>query len=833
MRWVALLVAAVVLGSVHAQADVCEGVDTTIEFNSDFTPKEISLPVTKACRGDLVYRVSREPTAFVNRVGKRVLLKGTPQVQTEELGVTGVFRVSSPELQSPGHGPDQVKEKKVWPAAGDVEGKKFFLVQEGKSNWVEWTVPEIWKLASINVYETLNPGGVTKVELLTDRDRYVVWDKATNAGGPGFNTKVTAVPGKDGDNETGARKLIFAFSTPTFKPTLVRLFIDASTEWRGIDFVGLQGETQAFPPLPGNLNDEKLTIVPQRDWGCDQFTYQVKMNEWSSPRTVKVCYGGPLGPNGKICSGNGEAANGACKCRTQAPAWKGDNCATPLCPGENGPTVCSGRGKCGGPNDPKNQCVCDPAFIGAGCVFQKVASHCHFVGDPHWATFDHRFTGEGTYYNNYVNGEYLDYYMNDETLNPDHEAIASAHQQPWNWHVVTANQWIIFRKGKDFVKVISGSDIRVGREGETCFEGNMATTILQRQRDGSPYRTPDGLTVTNHGSNGWRVASDVPGKNPSGTVLITYGQWLYLDAYVFIDTAMNGKALGMCGNFDGKGWDLGSYWRHAEPSESVMNKLRVSSEKSFNVCKGANLRPIDATSNLIQTEISLQPKQTESEMYAAAKYISTGASRRYKPLSLEEIKALFASKPNNKSRLAGLSGESASHPGARVTLVDTEAKISMSMMQRLDDAATAGNSIEGLDSALRGCDGKGVNQEDFPKLANPLSREHAALDDCFNRLLFKTPAAEAGDDVVKAAKTTTTGAKAALAILSNFDQWTSTKSDYLNCVADLCASGKPEDWKQVTQEDDHLDQKATDTDNKNIDQTQRIEGKDLTTIVNK
>lgn len=824
-----LVLLAVLPSRSMAQEAECSGVDAQYDMKGSTEPLQIKLGVSAACKGDLTFRIVGSVVPTTNtRGGKTILIKGTPQIQTEELGPTGVYRVSVPELENPTLGAKEAMVKDVYPEAGDADGKAFLLVQSGAKNWVEYTVPEFYKLSQINVYETLNPGGVTKVELLTATEAFVVYDFGKGTSGPGFSTTVTEVMATEGDKQTGARKLIMRFNVPKFKPTLLRVWIDATKEWRGIDFIGLQGETETFPPLPGNLNDDKLVVTPMRNYGCDRFSYQVKMNEWSSQRYVTVCYGAPFGANGKICSGNGEPRNSECVCGT-SPAWKGDDCSIPKCPGEQGRlTVCNGRGKCGGPADPFNKCACDPAFIGPGCVYQKVASHCHFVGDPHWATFDHRFTGDRTYYNMYEEGEYLEYFMNDPDLNPDYEAIGHQQAKPWSNHYVTANQWIVFRKGKDFVKITNSGDIRVGRDGESCYESNIASTVIQNQRDGKPYETPDGLRITQEGGNGWRVASNVPGKNPSNTILIAYNGWLYLDGYIFIDTARVGKAVGLCGNFDGQGNDLGSYWRYGEPTQAVSNNLRIPAERSLGTCKGAMTRPVAATQNLIQEQISLQPKLSALEQRAQLRYITKGGSNGAEhgapagapTLSMEQVDALIRSVPTSRK---GGKASTLANASVATSLIGTSAEA------ELDLAATEGGKVESLESALTECGNKPVSQDDFPKLSSPLSRTHAALDDCFTRTLGKTAAADQPADVVTAAKATTTGAKAILAILANFPQSSQARDDYLNCIADLCASGKTEDWQGVQAVDAHLDVKEERTDQDNVEQTQRIEGKELVT----
>jgi hypothetical protein len=790
----------------------CEGAAMTVERNANTDEFELTLRKSAGCGGeDTQFRINSMPEAVKHgKVGPAGRLRGTPRIEDKAVPVGKYIRLSNPQFDNPKFGANEVAKIDVWPRHVDADEHEF-LVQQDAENWVEYRIPEFYKLKGIDVYETLNPGGVYRIDLLTEKSVHIVYDSKGGKADKAFDTTATRVQAMDDGNPTGAQQLQLRFKTPSTEMQYLRIWVDASAKWRGIDAIMLRGLTKVYPEIPGKLIDGKVTFKPQRSHGCDIFRYSVHQTEWSDSSTVKICYGGPRGGNGRVCSGNGAAADGDCTCKTRAggkdPLWRGDDCSVAACPHDGG-KECGGRGRCGGPKDPQHNCLCDPAFTGRGCRYQRESANCYFVGDPHWGTFDKSATRDRTYYNMYFEGEFLDYGLNNADLNPDHEAIAHHQRKPWSHHFVTATTWVAFRKGKDFVKVISQGDIRIGRAGSTCYGNNQAAAIKALNGQGKPFVTPDGLSIWYKG-NHWKVTSDVEGKNPSGTSLRVYGQWLYINSYIDIHTAKIGAAIGLCGNFDGKGNDLGNHWRYGEPQAAVSNALRVPASSSFDKCAQPN-KPVVQTT-LVSTLVSTQADDATVEA-DQQKWVTHGDSDHKMIAAIdqaEQIKNGKAASPHIRTEAGAEAGAQA---GAQAGQETGEAR------------RVAGMTLK---DALTDCGGKTVPAATYPKLTEPLTRTHLALDSCWDNILSKTPAAEVSDELSTAAQVEVASAHKALQALTPFPQHTEKVNAYVSCVTDVCESGIVENWNEIEEVEAKLDSGDVEKDETAVLETERIEGRKL------
>jgi hypothetical protein len=119
----------------------------------------------------------------------------------------------------------------------------------------------------------------------------------------------------------------------------VRLTVDATKHWRGIDAVEVTGQERIYPNLPGPLFSNKLYVKSRASTkiGCGSIVYR---GTSGAPATLRICWGCPSVNGGKPCSGNGKCLGGpaelgdSCTCTT---GWGGDACEKNLCP--NGPPL--------------------------------------------------------------------------------------------------------------------------------------------------------------------------------------------------------------------------------------------------------------------------------------------------------------------------------------------------------------------------------------------------------------------------------------------------------------------------------------------------------------
>eukprot|EP00163_Fabomonas_tropica_P012657 TRINITY_DN23_c0_g1_i1.p1 TRINITY_DN23_c0_g1~~TRINITY_DN23_c0_g1_i1.p1 ORF type:complete len:853 (-),score=298.88 TRINITY_DN23_c0_g1_i1:256-2814(-) len=460
------------------------------------------------------------------------------------------------------------------------------------------------------------------------------------------------------------------------------------------------------------------------------------------------------------------------------------------CPRWNG-KECNGQGKCGGAAK-HYKCVCNGAYTGYACKDRRYASHCHWVGDPHWATFDHRYSGSGTRYNLYEPGEFLEYYMSDPDINPDREAIVSYQQRPFRHSIVTANVWIAFRKRNDFVKIVSQGAIYIGH-APGCYGGNLAGHI--KSKGGAGIVTKDGLRVR-YNRNHWEVQSNVAGKNPTQTQLHVYGNWLYMNAYVHINTARTGKAVGVCGNFDGNGNDF-PYWRYGEVHPNIFNKLRIPSSRSFNHCR----KPM--------TTFSAVDEEIKSTFLEQAEMMKKNKSWKPTLKALVGVSHDPTAKGGAEGTMPALNGE---------TLQEATATIKNGPGTTNDeDEADDQGGEDSVKASLNKCGTKEfqVKSERWAYLEKPWTWERVALHDCFRKIMLrKTPLFKESDEAKKKYQATVEGAQEAVDSLDKYgDKYDENVDDYLDCIEDICTTGRTENWQPIIKADQKLTEEE-DEENK-------------------
>jgi hypothetical protein len=192
------------------------------------------------------------------------------------------------------------------------------------------------------------------------------------------------------------------------------------------------------------------------------------------------------------------------------------------CPADNLGNICSNHGTCtpGG----RAVCVCNADFAGRFCQFRKRAAHCTSGGDPHWVSLD------GRHFDYYVGGEYLQY---QDPTDPERESIV-AQFVPCNGRAA-CNSALMFKRGKDVVKVAGGCQLTVNCGGDISAE----------VKAGRPRTTEMGLTVR------WAAPNFVITSAATGTSLTALCGGLPYNMAININAAPRGISLGMCGNFDG------------------------------------------------------------------------------------------------------------------------------------------------------------------------------------------------------------------------------------------------------------------------------------------
>lgn len=276
--------------------------------------------------------------------------------------------------------------KDIYPNYGDLPGE--WLSQHGEENWVIMEIPEVHDASSITIWETFNPGGVSEVTFLSKTGNQQVVYLA------GWRCDRSKSP-------SGAVALTIAFSPLPFDAHYVKIKVDATEAWRGIDSFEVKGLETMATKLPGELVNNILSFDPPADkpFGCDEFKYIANAGSgWSNPGTIKICYSCPKNA-GQICSGRGTCSEARCQC----PAgWAGQTCEIPLCPMHGG-QMCSGRGTCSVSNGVPT-CVCPHGWQGAACETSLIARYCYACNDPHYVSF------WGHYFDLYITGEWLLHY---------------------------------------------------------------------------------------------------------------------------------------------------------------------------------------------------------------------------------------------------------------------------------------------------------------------------------------------------------------------------------------------------------------------------------------
>jgi hypothetical protein len=438
----------------------------------------------------------------------------------------------------------------------------------------------------------------------------------------------------------GAQLLTIPFKAPSQDSTwyvqAIRLTVDATKVWRGIDAVELEGIRRVYPKFPGLLYSNNIYLkTVSTGPTCAGIQYR---GADKVIKTIRYCWGSPKGKNGKVCSGNGTAKGGpvemgdACVCSV---GWKGDLCDTQTCklgvkglPGAGQP--CSGRGYCpaapaGSTTEPA--CVCETSFRGDACELARGdhngwARTCSAVGDPHWWTFD----GMPTHVLHPFLYTELLYYANPQPwMEVPQEAVVTF-TKAWGGWVAIATE-VTIRSHGQYLKITEGIYIyhncgQIG--GWASTNGRYGVFQLSQWWWGhARVTTPTGMTV------------DVYNQGWPWWCWEWWGCYSYLDVHIHIyepilpkieaSCANNGTCAydrkgmrGLCGNFDGVWWNdvaphIYPYWGVPQPDWGVMAKVVMPGGVSFRSCQasGYNVRAVPVTQSFITTQEKLEYENSE------------------------------------------------------------------------------------------------------------------------------------------------------------------------------------------------------------------------------
>ena len=402
----------------------------------------------------------------------------------------------------------------IYPKYGDVPGE--LLAQSGKDNFVSMEFPVTKKAKEVVLYETFNPGGITKVVLVdTAQGEHQILPAANGA-------KIAQTTAKSGSVRT-----TISFAETAYDVQYVRLHVDASEKWRGIDAIQLEGFVEVFIDMPGTLPGglSTVTFLPDSSKiGCDTFRYQAAVpgaNQKSSPAPVTVCYGCPKHPrNGKNCggAGRGRCKQGKCLCH---PNFGGDACEKSSCPTVGG-QMCNNKGNCNA-----GVCQCFPKWTGKACTLPLHTKTCTTYNDPHHKTFD------GARFSPYESGEYVEYIWRDrpgpiEVVNSYFRQCGSRAYRE-HWSPIGCNHGGALRLGDNIVSMRGGeAEIncqRVAANNKWVSVGN------------------DGLRVKFTG-----VTMDA--QTPNTRLHVDNGAFVLTTEIPTTEPNSN-RIVGMCGNNDG------------------------------------------------------------------------------------------------------------------------------------------------------------------------------------------------------------------------------------------------------------------------------------------
>ena len=755
------------------------------------------------------FYIESKPARESGASGAAASLSADSKLEEKESPVRDVVRASHDTSIDADWGAGAMTWRNIYPQAGDLPGA--WVTQTGSANWAVLSIPAYNSVDGIDIYETLNPGGVVRVDLMRGTSPMAVYStKASDTAYLGKNAvKVTYEDGKkDNGDKTGARKMMIRFPKSSVGTvTEIRLTVDASKEWRGIDFVAVHGLTQVDFPLPGPLEGNEITFKPGRAYGCDTLKYRMqkpgRAKELTAPVDLKVCFGCPSN-NGKACNGHGTCSWAKCACHAR---WEGVACQQPQCPASGG-KMCGGRGTC---STTTGTCDCHWPYTGAACTQTRLSSSCHWVGDPHWATFDHRWTSHGTYYNNYEPGEWLDFYDPDVHINPTHEVIGHGQRRPYRHSVVTGTTYVVFRKGQDFVKVSDPNDVRYGRH-PGCYGGNLAHWFRAHGSNG--WKSTDGLQV--RWLNGqWYVSSTVGGKRPSYTTLVVRGRFMWTGTWIYVHTPPTGRLKGMCGNFDRKGMDF-KRWRHNEPAN--INSLRIPGHKALASCKAPMQHPL-LEESMLETDDHLYGNASKDEIREANQHALEFLQEDPRFGLRNHLQARYVAHAEQVTALAAVTSPKLAKTHERVleTLTQTDAAAASNDADETDDVEDERRDPEIVAKATAACKGKTFAADaELPTFMAKVDKTwlNLALGSCTRGVLHKVRKAIADEGHLAKSET---DVKAAQALVNKLDDlgidFDDEVDDYVKCLFDACTTGKEQDWEDVVANDIEMEKEAEEEDN--------------------
>eukprot|EP00163_Fabomonas_tropica_P019931 TRINITY_DN3498_c0_g1_i1.p1 TRINITY_DN3498_c0_g1~~TRINITY_DN3498_c0_g1_i1.p1 ORF type:complete len:1056 (-),score=309.19 TRINITY_DN3498_c0_g1_i1:156-3323(-) len=287
----------------------------------------------------------------------------------KEMTITpnAIGRVSNPVYNDNGlgkFGASRVLKKDIYPDSGDLPGA--WLAQKGEDEWIQIRFDTLKNAASLTVYETFNPGGITKIILSKEgtSDKTVVFQKG--------QTNFVRHQAK-----SGAARFHAVFPKVSFDVNLMEIHVDASKEWRGIDAVTLTGQHKNAFKFPGEMDGNVINYTPRasKKWGCDKLRYSASSGGsagFSSPNDIEICYGCPLNAKtGRVCSGVGRCTDAKCIC---PKAYDGESCQNLLCPLSSTGKICNHRGRC---NTKTVTCECIRGWHGKACTLPMDQYHAH------------------------------------------------------------------------------------------------------------------------------------------------------------------------------------------------------------------------------------------------------------------------------------------------------------------------------------------------------------------------------------------------------------------------------------------------------------------------